>query len=49
MAREGAGQLVRARLEQLSIDDLKRRANDAEAELHDLGITFTVYSDNRCT
>jgi uncharacterized circularly permuted ATP-grasp superfamily protein len=40
-----ANQPVRNRLGTLSIDDLKRRAAEAEAELHNLGITFTVYSD----
>ena len=45
MAQDGASQLVRERLEHLSIDDLKRRAYDAEAEFRDLGITFTVYSE----
>src|SRR4051794_13579094 len=38
-------QPVRDRLGMLSVDDLKQRAAEAEAELHDLGITFTVYSD----
>jgi uncharacterized circularly permuted ATP-grasp superfamily protein len=33
----------------LSINDLKRRALEAEAELQDLGITFTVYSDKDVT
>lgn len=36
---------VRERLGHLSAEALKRRATEAEAELHDLGITFTVYSD----
>ena len=36
---------IRARLECLSIDALHRRAAAAEAELYNLGITFTVYSD----
>ncbi len=40
-----AGQPVRDRLGTLSVEDLKQRALDAEAELKDLGITFTVYSD----
>ena len=37
---------VRDRLSKLSITELRRRATDAEAELYNLGITFTVYSDN---
>jgi uncharacterized circularly permuted ATP-grasp superfamily protein len=45
MAHGSAGQQVRERLEHLTADDLKRRASDAEAEFHDLGITFTVYSE----
>ncbi len=36
---------IRARLEALTIDALHRRAAAAEAELYNLGITFTVYSD----
>src|SRR5258708_6113520 len=36
---------VLARLHQVSPDDLRRRAEIAEAELYNLGITFTVYSD----
>jgi len=45
MTRGGDTQPIRNRLGTLSIDDLKQRAAEAEAELHDLGITFTVYSD----
>jgi uncharacterized circularly permuted ATP-grasp superfamily protein len=45
MAHGSAGQQVRERLEHLSTDELKRRASDAQAEFHDLGITFTIYSD----
>jgi uncharacterized circularly permuted ATP-grasp superfamily protein len=45
MAHGSAGQRVRERIKHLSADELKRRALDAEAEFHDLGITFTVYSD----
>ncbi len=37
--------LIRKRLSSLDINDLKQRASDAERELHNLGITFTVYSD----
>lgn len=33
------------RLQQLELDDLRERAADAERELFNLGITFTVYSD----
>ncbi len=40
-----AGAEIRARLEQLTIDALQSRAAAAEAELYNLGITFTVYSD----
>src|SRR5579862_3410154 len=36
---------VLARLTQVSPDDLRRRAEVAEAELYNLGISFTVYSD----
>ena len=36
---------VRERLSGLSIDALKDRAAAANAELYNLGITFTVYSD----
>src|SRR5580698_10326730 len=36
---------VLARLRQVSPDDLRRRAEIAESELYNLGITFTVYSD----
>ena len=36
---------VRERLNGLSIEELRQRAARAEAELHDLGITFTVYSE----
>lgn len=36
---------VRTRLDGLDIANLRRRARDAERELFNLGITFTVYSD----
>ncbi len=49
MTAGNANQLIRERLGALSIDDLKRRALEAEAELQDLGITFTVYSDKDVT
>ena len=45
MLRGGDRQQVRERLAMLSPDALKRRAAEAESELQDLGITFTVYSD----
>ncbi len=37
---------IRSRLAELLIEDLRRRARDAERELFSLGITFTVYSQN---
>jgi len=37
--------LVRQRLESMGISDLRRRARAAEAELYNLGITFTVYTN----
>ena len=49
MTADNANQLIRERLGALSINDLKRRALEAEAELQDLGITFTVYSDKDVT
>src|SRR5580704_17062874 len=36
---------VLARLSRVTPEDLRRRAEIAEAELYNLGITFTVYSD----
>jgi uncharacterized circularly permuted ATP-grasp superfamily protein len=42
-----ASAAVRERLAALSIDALKERAAAANAELYNLGITFTVYSDAR--
>ena len=36
---------IRRRLNALDIAGLKRRARDAERELFNLGITFTVYSE----
>ena len=45
MSRGGARQAVRDRLAALPLQELKRRAANAEAELCDLGITFTVYSE----
>src|SRR3954452_2898808 len=37
---------LRDRLARLPIADFKRRAAGAEQALYDLGITFTVYSDD---
>ena len=45
MLNDPAGAPVRARLAALSIEALHRRSAAAEAELYNLGITFTVYSD----
>ena len=36
---------IRHRLDNLDIATLRRRARDAERELFNLGITFTVYTD----
>ena len=45
ISRPEANTLIRDRLAALPLDELKRRAADAAAELRDLGITFTVYSE----
>ena len=45
MLRSAASRAVRQRLSGLSIAALKQRAASANAELYNLGITFTVYSD----
>jgi uncharacterized circularly permuted ATP-grasp superfamily protein len=45
MLRSAASQVIRERLAGLSIEALKQRAANANAELYNLGITFTVYSD----
>jgi uncharacterized circularly permuted ATP-grasp superfamily protein len=37
--------LIRDRLRAFDVEELRRRAAAAEAELYNLGITFTVYSD----
>ena len=37
---------IRARLDAIAIDDLERRAQAAERELFNLGITFTLYSES---
>ena len=47
MLRGVASRAVRERLAGLSIEALKQRAANANAELFDLGITFTVYSDSK--
>lgn len=36
---------IRTRLDRMDVATLRRRARDAEQELFNLGITFTVYSD----
>ena len=46
MRCEDAAQ-IRARLAHLSIAELKRRAEHAEAELYNLGITFTIYTEEQ--
>jgi uncharacterized circularly permuted ATP-grasp superfamily protein len=43
--RSPESRAIRDRLDTLSIEALKRRAASAEAELYNLGITFTVYSE----
>jgi uncharacterized circularly permuted ATP-grasp superfamily protein len=45
MLQSAASRVVRERLSGLSIAALKQRAGNANAELYNLGITFTVYSD----
>jgi uncharacterized circularly permuted ATP-grasp superfamily protein len=45
MLRSAVSQVIRERLTGLSIEALKQRAANANAELYNLGITFTVYSD----
>ena len=45
IVRDGSNQAVVERLAALTLDELKRRAAAADAELQDLGITFTVYSE----
>ncbi len=45
MLGSSASAAVRERLARLSIEALKERAAAANAELYNLGITFTVYSD----
>jgi uncharacterized circularly permuted ATP-grasp superfamily protein len=47
MLRSAASRAVRERLAGLSIEALKQRAANANAELYNLGITFTVYSDSK--
>src|SRR5271170_952744 len=46
--REGEDQEVRLiaeRLGRLGVDELRRRSQEVERSLYDLGVTFTVYSD----
>ena len=45
MLQNAASRVVRERLSGLSIAALKQRAGNANAELYNLGITFTVYSE----
>ena len=45
MLRGATSEVVRGRVSGLSIDALKERAAAANAELYNLGITFTIYSD----
>ena len=47
MLRSVASRVVRERLAGLSIKALKERAAAANAELYNLGITFTIYSEAR--
>ena len=47
MQHNEASRAIRERLAGLSIDALKQRAASANAEMYNLGITFTVYSDAR--
>jgi len=41
--------LIRERLSRLDFSELKRRADDAEKELYNLGITFLVYFQQQAT
>src|ERR1700747_3088928 len=45
MLRSAASGVVRERVAGLTIEALKERAAAANAELFNLGITFTIYSD----
>jgi uncharacterized circularly permuted ATP-grasp superfamily protein len=47
MLRGSASNVIRERLSGLSISALKERAAAANAELYNLGITFTIYSEAR--
>lgn len=47
MLRSAAARPIRKRLAAMSIAGLRRRAADAAAELFNLGITFTVYSESQ--
>lgn len=48
-AQAGSGRphalTIAGRLDEMGLDTLRARAKDAELELYNLGITFTVYSD----
>lgn len=44
MLRSPENRLIRERLAGMSMEALRQRASDAEIELYNLGITFTVYS-----
>src|SRR4051794_24066802 len=47
-ARESGGRearLIAERLSALGVTELRRRAEQVERSLYDLGVTFTVYSD----
>jgi uncharacterized circularly permuted ATP-grasp superfamily protein len=46
---DAAFRLVAERLSALSLDQLRRRSADADRELYNLGITFTVYSASAAT
>jgi uncharacterized circularly permuted ATP-grasp superfamily protein len=45
LSRGSAAQPVREHMAKLSVAALRQRAGEAERELYDRGITFTVYSD----
>src|SRR5689334_16654412 len=45
MLRGGDNAPIRDRLATMTVESLEQRSASAEAELYNLGITFTVYSD----
>ena len=45
VAQDGAGLRVRERIREIGLEALRARAQTAESELLNLGVTFTVYSD----